>query len=148
MKGKKGVNTDTVMMSLYQCLARDFKSVGYIDEYERELPEIRKLGMPTFDLPVNVFKAKYQLASLFKRYRFEKDAFTDEELEINTNEKFLRNQERVACLSLPPSTSMHAVLQKARILIRGVLGKYDEEEHASRCCFGKRAKSDRSHVVL
>lgn len=139
MRKVKGINTDAFMESLWMCLARDFKSAGYIESYNPDLQTIREGWKMDFGLRVNEFKAQYQLSTLFKRYRFENDAFTDEQLEDNTNEKFIKNQERVASLQLPSSLHMHLLLQKVRIFIKNVLGKYDAGEHATLCRFGKRA---------
>jgi hypothetical protein len=86
------------------------------------------------------FKATYQIASLFKRYRFEKDLYSDAELERKAINGFNQTQSRLAKLDITKhDASTSLVLDLAANYIAKVLGKYDDEEHRSLCRFGRRA---------
>lgn len=89
-------------------------------------------------LPVYHMKCEYQLENFLKRYRFQTDKFTDEELDEKQIVSQLDNLKR---LSKPLNVTflLFNVLKKARIIIKEILGEYDEEEHLSLCRFGKRA---------
>jgi hypothetical protein len=86
------------------------------------------------------YKAEYQIKSLFKRYRFETDTYSDSELIEKAIKSFHDTQRRLHALdfsSLDAFTSL--TVDRARSYIAKVLGKYSDEEHRSLCRFGKRA---------
>ena len=84
------------------------------------------------------FKCEWQLQNLLKRYRFKDDIYTDDELAERTFAKFLKVQEsRIE--SVDRSAVIHAVLQKARLIIKDILGDYSSDEHVISCRHGKRA---------
>lgn len=86
------------------------------------------------------FKARYQVESLFKRYRFRKDLYSDHELELLAIAKFLATQDRLAAVDLDSlPANCQRVLDLAARYVSKVLGPYSDEEHRSLCRFGRRA---------
>jgi hypothetical protein len=86
------------------------------------------------------FKARYQLADLFKEYTFETDVYTPHEVESLSIKKFLDNQERINQLSfdaLPNVTRQ--VVGWARGFISRVLGDYNHEELLLECDWAKKS---------
>ena len=83
-------------------------------------------------------KCRIQLLNFVKRYRCKNDVFTDEELELKGQEKFLDTQVRI---SNPMDIGLleHNILQRARSICSNILGQYNDLEHAELCTFGKRA---------
>jgi hypothetical protein len=141
-------DTDILMKNLYFTLTRDFRALLGNDYAVR--PELAlKQGITDFrayKFPTRstanpaIFKRDYQLESLFKRYRFKDDVYTDEELEFNTYSKFFSHQEQLGRnLGKQYRTSTLRVLKRARQIISKILGDYNLEEHLDSCRFGKRA---------
>jgi hypothetical protein len=92
----------------------------------------------TMDVPY--YKASYQVASLLKRYRFEKDLFSDAELIKKAITTFHETQHRVRAVNFTQlSAFTNCVVEYARAYIAEVLGVYSDEEHRSLCRFGRRA---------
>lgn len=145
-KAEPSFDTDVLMKGVFHWLIQDLRSSLSPDFYMKEetlfnksLVEYRnKPVIGSFLSPYYYFKAKYQMDSLFKRYRFTQDVYTDQELEELTNKKFLETQSRIAVLK-PSTYRSTIVLKKARSIITEILGKYDLDEHRQLCKFGKRA---------
>ena len=139
---KKGIDTDRFMVRLFNCLKTDFRSVHSDIADGLDVSDIltyRQTIQPTYwHAPVTYFKRRYQLESLFKRYRFANDLFTDKELEARTIAKFLETQNRIA-VKKNVTHRAFLVLQKARSIVKEILGSYDEEEHFQACKFGSKA---------
>ena len=150
-KKEKKFSTDRMVRNLVLSLIGDFRS-SLVDPTfcstfrqavsSADVSRIRH-AVPTPDFEDHDpyrFKVMYQLQSVFKRYRFEKDLYTLQELEEQAIALFLNTQARISDISfnsLPASTQR--VIEHAKIYIRHVLGEYDDEEHRSLCRFGKRA---------
>lgn len=146
-QGPKGFCTDSLMLHIWGTLVSDFRSVcgetfgirhagfiqrGDIKGYRSECWPLKSQA------PVHIFKRVYQMENLFKRYRFTQDAYTTAELSDMTDEKFSATQCRLNMYK-PSSQRAHLVLQRARRIVKDILGNYDEEEHMSLCRFGKKA---------
>lgn len=147
-KGLKNnkLNTDAIMVELWQHLCRDFRTLTSYDCF-REEQSMLESSIKDFRVyefkrgflsPPVYFKCRYQLESLFKRYRFQDDLYNDEELAARTFNKFLRVQETREFPS-QLKTRTFEVLKEARRICSDVLGRYSEEEHFGFCRFGKRA---------
>lgn len=86
------------------------------------------------------FKATYQIKSVFKRFRFSNDLYTNDQLETQAIQKFLENQERLKCLNVVDLPKyMEAIVVRARKIVASVLGPYDDEECRDLSQFGSRA---------
>lgn len=84
------------------------------------------------------FKVVYQMETLFKRYRFKHDLYSDNELLELTYGKFRATQDRISA-PIAESPIVDLVYKKAADIISKALGSYDIYEHFNSCCFGKRA---------
>lgn len=140
-------DTDIVMRKLWLHLARDFSSSLGTDIYLRKInafveggvKELRAQKWPARStVAPYVFKCDYQLESLFKRYRFKTDLYTDEELYKRTMEKFMATQQRIS-IPFEVSSSVDRVLREARRLCKEILGEFSQEEVESEVRFGNRA---------
>lgn len=143
-------HTDTLMKQIWCNLVRDFRSLNgdpsFLLSQEKALQDglsaFRKCEWPeVLQAPVQIHKQVYQMRNLFKRYIFDKDQYTHTELESKTWEKFQATQIRLGTFQESHTSLQHVVLQRARGVIRSILGKYDLEEHMSLCRFGKRASA-------
>lgn len=119
------------------CFCSDFQrslSTGSVAEIRNSVPAVN------FDLGVAEFKATYQLNSLLKRYRYQNDIYSDNELTEKAVSSFRETQSRLAALDLSQlRTSSQLILDLAANYIRQILGEYSDEEHRSLCRFGKKA---------
>lgn len=87
-----------------------------------------------------VYKCVYQLQNLLKRYRFQKDTYTETELIDKACKTFIDTQDRLREARIAPRNwFFEAVLDSAAEYIAKVLGKYDADEHRSVCRFGTGA---------
>jgi hypothetical protein len=141
------INTDGIMRKLGLVMLRDFR-VTFGPEYgkrqhellmQTDLTAYRSYKAPGRScVSPYLFKVEYQMESLYKRYRFEHDAYTDKDLLRISQDKFLDTQYRLnQPLEITPLVLR--VLQRARANARLLLGEYSEDEHLSLCRFGKRA---------
>lgn len=87
-----------------------------------------------------VFKRRYQLGSLLKRYRFQKDLMSVSELKEAAEMQFFDNQLRLAGLDFDAlNATINYVLFCAAGYCHTTLGNYDIEEHLALCRNGKKA---------
>jgi hypothetical protein len=84
------------------------------------------------------FKCAYQLNSLFKKYTFENDVFTQAQLRERAEAQFLSNQRRLDALSFGDGW-LSWLLFTAKGVCSEILGTYDLEEHIDRCRHAKKA---------
>jgi len=143
-------SVDQMMWKVASSLVRDFQSnlddPSFCDCYvpvihDRNLARVRKLASAVIeeDAPVR-YKAAYQLQSLFKRYRFETDTYSDAELVEKAIKSFHDTQRRIRELDFGALDAITSeVVDHARTYIAKVLGVYSDEEHRSLCRFGRRA---------
>jgi hypothetical protein len=141
---------DQMMWNVASSLVRDFQATfddpGFCCSYSevihsRNIARFRKVAS-TVNANENPakFKAEYQMQSLFKRYRFEIDTYSDDELEEKAIHSFLQTQVRIRNLdftSLDEDTMR--VVDRARTYIAKLLGRYSDEEHRNLCRFGSKA---------
>ena len=147
MKYNRTFCTDSLMKNLWGCLVRDFRSVQGQDLCRRQelalrvsVKEFRATTWPArSQADPYLFKQVTQLEHLFKRYRFKDDAYTDEELEQRTFEKFSSHQCVLADTNENVSLSTYLVVQRARKIAKAILGVYDLQEHIDACRFGIKA---------
>jgi hypothetical protein len=91
-------------------------------------------------MDVAEYKATYQMASILKRYRYQTDIYSDDELTAKAILTFRETQDRLASQNLDGLCELsQAVLDYAAGYIARVLGVYSDEEHRSLCRFGKKA---------
>jgi hypothetical protein len=157
MKGKtqkltdtKRYSVDSMMRNVASSLVRDFQASFddpcYCSDFLTEvrvgsIARVREL-VPAVDYESDPskFKADYQLQSIFKRYRFESDLYSDQELTEMSIKDFHLTQDRLALVNLDslPDTTQR-VLDYAASYVSHVLGPYSGEEHRSLCRFGRKA---------
>lgn len=144
---EKKRSTDTTMKKVWLCLSRDFDTALGVNAFsrlrdvflEKGIRGLREIDFPIWDNSDSYFlKCQLQLAGFHKRYRYENDVFSDDELLHKSKIKFLETQERIS-RPLDNSEMLFRVLQRARTLAKGILGEYTAEEHMALCRFGKRA---------
>jgi hypothetical protein len=140
-------DTDVVMRKLWLHLLRDFRTSFGLEYATRPAKYLLDGGIKAFraykwparsTVSPYLYKADYQLESLFKRYRFKEDVYSDEQLTEMALEKFIANQERIAT-PFKRTLLVDMWLKKARTIATKILGEYSLEEHYDLCRFGKRA---------
>lgn len=147
-------STDATMKKVWLHLSEDFRALighqvcwhptKFIED--GDIPGFRSYVWPDrLNASPMLFKTEYQLENLFKRYRFSDDMFTQEELEVKTDNSFVKTQERI-CGPLTVTSLVFKVLQEARKIAKAILGEYSEEEHMEACRFGKRACKGSSYA--
>jgi hypothetical protein len=139
--------TGTVATMLYSNLLRDFrKSEGanFGAQYDHELlSDVKSFRtLPEYvddnDTSVRGFKRRKQMNALLKKFRFEKDAYTDDELSERSLNKFLEEQLRLH-RPMPLKLSGYKVLQRARLIAKSILGEYPGDEVIENTRFGKKS---------
>ena len=125
-----------LMWSTYQLLHMDlFQHVAEAPAENIVEARSREYTPPKYARPYNV-KCRAQLASWLKRYRFAEDVYTDDQLEVLTNDKFMADQQRIGSWRPLPHRSF-LVIQEARRFIKGVLGEYKDEDIIPFCTFSR-----------
>lgn len=150
-RGSKKRTPDQIMRNTAILMARDFQNTlndpsRYSDfVFALQSGDSRNIRTcnPSIDYQfsghVSEFKRDYQMASILKRWRFENDLHTDDELEKEAINKFLQVQDRIAGTLLPGRGIGAMVLEEAARLTAEMLGPYSAEEHYARGRFGKKA---------
>lgn len=137
--------SDDLMWSVGKLLCNDFSSSWNTDVFRRmsacSTPiEYRNVVWPSKgSLPAGIFKCQYQLESIFKRYRFRSDQYTDAELLDMSMKKFTDTQIRIGTPKELRTALTDPVIRRARSHAKAILGKYCEEEHLDRCKFGSKS---------
>lgn len=147
---RKMYDTDQFYKDLWSVMVRDCRSAFsdpslFVEEELQLRNSIKDFRFESFKgsyflSPYYYFKWRYQMESLLKRYRFDNDAYTDSELELESSKKFVATQVRLAELwkgNIPYRSLL--VIKKARSIVKAILGRYDSAEHLLHCQFGKRA---------
>jgi len=150
-KTERPHSVDELMRNTARALIRDFRTnlndPGFCSSYDRSLAclnlqELRDSApAPDFeDDNIARFKATYQIQSVLKRYRFQKDLYTDDELTQKAITSFEDTQVRIRQVDWSSlSAKTNAILDLASDYIRSILGPYDCDEHSDLCRFGRRA---------
>jgi hypothetical protein len=141
-----GIPTDILAVNIWRSLYEDFDlggvfksakealSIGDLKAYRDKCT--REVGI----VQPPRFKRIKQLENLLKKYRFESDVYTSEELEVITNEKYLSNQVRLSEHHKGGVTlRAHYVLQRARKIAKRILGDPNIEEIELLSKFGKKS---------
>jgi hypothetical protein len=147
--GKKkttGYNTGSVARLLYSNLLRDFRRTEGSDffngaDYDlmSDVKLFRSREATLLAYPsVGRFKRTKQMESLLKKFRFEQDAFTDDELSEKTLNSFLEEQLRLH-RPMPLKASGFRVLQRARVIAQRILGEFPGDEVIENVQFGKKS---------
>lgn len=151
VKQKRPYSVDRLMRNIASNLARDFRNqlslpqqhaANAVEIYDHgTVAEMRGLVWDAReDTGAYGFKCAYQMNNVFKRYRFENDLLSSDELEEAAEMQFFDNQCRLADLDLAslPAYCRHVLLW-ARGFCQDILGEYDLEEHLALSRFGKKA---------
>jgi hypothetical protein len=149
-KVQREYSADDLMLNVASSLVRDFRET--VPDYQpcsdfsralraKVIADVRATT-PSEQRGMDIanFKATYQIASLLKRYRFQKDLFSDDELREKAIADFHATQTRLAGIDLSSvSTTTNRILDHAAGYIAKILGLYDDATHRSLCRFGRRA---------
>jgi hypothetical protein len=150
-KTSKIYDVDRMMRNLAYSLIRDFQvnliEPGFYCEFQHVLRTGTIAGIRQFISEINcsddnpyLQKVVFQLQSIFKRYRFQQDIYSDSELESKSIQDFLHTQDRLADVDLDSlSVFSQRILDQAARYVAATLGPYSDEEHRSLCRFGRRA---------
>lgn len=119
---------DKIAVTVFRKLVEDFRqehgerfAEGALKALSSGIHEYRDYVYPLLgEVPVRRFKAYWQLQHLFKRYRFEHDRYTDNELEARTLEKF-RDFNNARSVYTPLKLSTLRVMREARKVCRQIL---------------------------
>lgn len=139
------IHSDTIMKNVFDLVQRDLRSITGIAFQKwgamsnQDLRNFRMHEHVVKD-PMDPyhFKCKQQIMYFLKRYRFQDDLQTDDELLAQAEHKFMATQERIA-RPLKVDQKTFLVLQRARRICTQILGAYSEEDHRQKCRLGKRA---------
>lgn len=149
-KGDGIVPTDTLMVNTMKCLVSDFQGLIQDPTLSFELlaalrsnnkRSIRE-SVPTPGVcdDTYTYKVKYQLQNFLKRHRFDKDTYTEDELQSMAIAKFVEVQTQLDVIKSRPHIDLYeAILDTASSYVTKVLGAYDVSEHRSACGFGTGA---------
>jgi hypothetical protein len=139
-------DTDHAAKNIFGMLVRDFRLVEGRDFAHKATAAIAG-GISSFRMyqfpelghvSISRFKRYYQLAKLYKKYRFKNDIYTDEELSMRTQNAYLKNQVRICQCRVRKQTT-HLVLQEARKIVKSILGDYDPNWTFEAVKFGKKS---------
>jgi hypothetical protein len=139
-------DTDRLAKSLFANLLSDFRVFEGNTFMQDEASALLK-GLPSFrgvkptemgEVPPLRWKRRSQMDNLLKKYRFANDAYNDVELENMTIKSYLDTQERIS-QKKPIRKSTYMVIQRARLIAKRILGKFDESEALENAKFGKRS---------
>lgn len=137
--------SDELATRIFFSLVKDFRRFegerfleGAVDAFRKGIKVYRAYEFPALgNVGVFRFKAYRQMALLFKRYRFENDVYTDDQLENLGIEKYLADQIRL-CTPRQRRASTSMVLREARRIARAILSlPYEPEKYRK---IGKRAE--------
>lgn len=150
-KVEKTYDLDNLMKNLSNYLVSDFRDIlsdpTFCEEYAHKVSSGDIVAVRQYDWQLDYdmndafrFKAEVQIRDLFKRYRFSKDLYSENELRHLAITKYLSVQDRLAALKFNAFPAfVERVLNIAASYISKVLGVYDDEEHHRLCVHGKRA---------
>lgn len=133
--------SDSLAYTLFEGLRSDFRNSGVPDRY-LDLPHpvdaasyraYKKYDFGVID-PYH-YKAHSQITSIFSKYTFKSDAMDDKDRKRAAEDSYRDTQLRLP-KSRPQSATAYAVLQRARRIIRSILGDFDLEEIYNHCYFG------------
>jgi len=139
---------DALMMEMFATLVSDLRSSANIPFVgkclsqaiaSRDVPAMRAAKLPDWlDAPRNTAKAVYQMENFAKRYVFDNDKLSEEDLKAKAILDFKKHQATVST-RLPESASTHMVLREARRICSQILGPFPKDEHFNLSHFGRKA---------
>jgi hypothetical protein len=151
-KTERTYSVDDLMARMSSYLVRDFQDnlndhtfcSGFLSALNTLNPREIREAVPGVDMHIDQdtykFKCEYQLHSILKRHRFQKDIYSEEELQEKAISTFLETQLRLQSLDLESvSAKTKRILDWAACYVSKVLGPYSDEEHRDLCRFGRRA---------
>lgn len=140
-------DTDRLARKLWSNLLRDFRASEGI-EFCRKADQAFATGLDVFRscgtfpelgvIPVGRFKRYAQLESLFQKYRFAKDVYTDDQLHKLTLDKYFLEQERLAKHRYD-GPLVHTVVQRARVIAKRILGDFVPQDVVLASRFGRKS---------
>lgn len=141
-----GYSVDRLATGLWRHLARDFRELHgghrWI-EAERllgnNISSFRDYVFPEMGhVHPSLFKANVQLDCLLKKFRFQEDKYTDQELEQRTFDKYFEEQLSIS-VQKPRTILVQRVLGTARRICRELLGSLDLSELPPLGRFGRKS---------
>jgi len=133
-------STDIAARNMLRCLVDDFFDGSSSIVYSNATT-IRSTIVSSYTaLDPYLRKKQIQIEELFKKYKFEKDLYSQEDLIRMSIEKFMDNQNRIATLVIPDDDHfLNDVIGYARGWIDNVLKDFDTLEHLEECYWAKKA---------
>lgn len=136
--------TDGIAMRIFKAMSSDFARM----HGEKFLEPTKAIKSPK-DVRLYVygnyrsttvprFKAWYQLENIFKKYIFQDDVYTENELKEMTINEYVKFQENRSIYN-PISYRSFLVLQEARKIARSILGPCDGEALLQKSRFGRNS---------
>jgi len=139
---------DDLAWKLAESLLEDFEpflSKAFYDAVSplvrgRIIEGFRKMEVGDFNtLSAIELKARRQLLDLFKKYSFEKDVLTDQEVLELSVKKFIENQDRIDAHVVDETPVVKDVLFRARGWLATTLGDFSKVDILQRAAFGKKS---------
>lgn len=138
-------STDRAAKGLFRCLLSDFRLLLDDPNFCLQAEKAFEAGIPTYReysyaemglVTADRYKARHQLASLLKKYSFQKDRYSDRERELKSIDAFVSHQARI----LPSMDGIiNPILGRARAICREILGEFSNEEVCKAVKIGSRA---------
>lgn len=144
MNETKKFCTDKIMLQLQYDLITDLIDVPCVrntmlQTLNRGIPAWRELEIPTYLFGGSyTCKATYQVDTFLKRYTFEKDLYTSEQLEEKAIRDFKESQETFG-FQRPLTLRTHLVVEHAKEILRKILGPFETDVFSGLCGWGKNA---------
>jgi len=142
-----GNDTEDLAWKLAQALVEDFKphlSADFRDKAEaataaRTVSAVRELNA-VIGTSVYDFKCQYQLSSWFKRFIFDEDVLTPQDVHARSVKKFMDNNARLLSFDYGNISDLtRSVLFSARGWLGNTLGDFNSSAALRNCKFGKKS---------
>lgn len=138
-------NTDRAAFMIFEKLRGDARSSLGQDRYEGMYNALTLSPISFRDYTLKevgmvdpyVFKWDHQMNSLLKKYRFENDKYTDDELEQNTTKSYIDFQNSLSWSPYKSGTKL--ILKEARRIMSSILGDYNPDEIVPHLQFGRKS---------
>lgn len=145
--GIKTYDTDKLAIDVYLCLLRDFRAV-HGSQFGKRAEKALLTGIADFrdftppsplGTKPDFFRARYQVDSLLKKYRFAADVYSDGDLRELSLRGYFDDQIRLAAPRAPYKELSYRVFQEARKICRSILGKFPKDELVDVARFGRKS---------
>lgn len=133
MSMQKSYCTDAIARNICLALKED------LSQGHQFIGDPRTWTMHYTPLDGRAFKRHYQLSEFLKKYTFENDVYTQQEVIKMSVEKFMDNQRRLDSFKFNMDNLVRDAVFRTKGWIDQVLLDYDLDEHLQKCYWPKRA---------